>query len=324
MKERSFFWPLTLIAVGAIWLLTEMGIVPSDNLWALTHLLPFILMTLGLGLILRAYWRFGGLLTSLIVVGGAVLAIIYAPQLGWDKGSATGFNIAWGDIGNGAGGVKGSGKIVTESREVSGFDAVSLEYPAKVTIHQGKAESVTLKGDDNLLPQILVEVDGDTLRIDSSERSWGDRVSPSQPLEVEITVKDLRQVHFPSAGSLTVEKLTTDSLEISVSGAGDIALRDLDAGSLDIALSGAGSVDADGTADKLNVRISGAGEFKGGDLHSQTAETHISGMGSATVWVDKELDASISGAGSVNYYGDPTSVQEQISGAGDVKGLGKK
>jgi hypothetical protein len=46
-------------------------------------------------------------------------------------------------------------------------------------------------------------------------------------------------------------------------------------------------------------------------------------MDSATVWVDRELDASISGAGSVNYYGDPR-VQEQISGAGDVKGLGEK
>jgi len=50
---------------------------------------------------------------------------------------------------------------------------------------------------------------------------------------------------------------------------------------------------------------SGADEFSGGDLHSQTAETHISGMGSATVWVDKELNAN-------------------ISGAGDVKGLGEK
>ena len=43
---------------------------------------------------------------------------------------------------------------------------------------------------------------------------------------------------------------------------------------------------------------SGADEYNGGDLHSQTAETHISGMGSATVWVDKELDANISGAGT--------------------------
>ena len=65
------------------------------------------------------------------------------------------------------------------------------------------------------------------------------------------------------------------------------------------------------------------GKFKGGDLPSQTAEVYISGMKSATVWVDRELDASISGAGSVNYYGDP-NVQEQISGVGDVKGLGEK
>lgn len=37
-------------------------------------------------------------------------------------------------------------------------------------------------------------------------------------------------------------------------------------------------------------------------------------MDSATVWVDRELDAtSVSGAGLENYYGDP-SVQEQISG----------
>jgi hypothetical protein len=323
MKEHSIFWPLTFIAVGSIWLLNGMGSIPSANLWALTHLLPFILIVLGLGLILRAYWRFGSMLTSLIVVGGAVLAIVFAPQLGWDKGPATGWHMSWGDFDGASGAVKGSGEIVTETREVSGFDEVSLEYPAKVTIHQGKTESVTLKGDDNLMPQILVENDGGTLRIDTAERDWDDRVNPSQPLEIVIMVKDLKQVRFPSAGSLTVEKLTTDSFEVVVSGAGDITLRDLDADSLDVVLSGAGSVDADGVADDLNVRISGAGEFSGGDLHSQTAKTQISGMGSATVWVDKELDASISGAGSVNYYGDP-SVQEQISGAGDVKGLGEK
>lgn len=323
MKEHSIFWPLTFIAVGVIWLLSGMGIIPSANLWALTHLLPYILIALGLGLILRAYWRFGGMLTSLIVVGGAVLAILFAPQLGWDKGPAMGWHIELGDFDGGSGGVKGSGEIVSETREVSDFDAISLEYPAKVTIHQGKTESVTLKGDDNLLPQILTDIEGGTLRIDTGERNWGERVSPSKPLEIVITVRNLREVRFPSAGSLTIEKLTTDSLEVVVSGAGDIALRDLDAGSLDVVLSGAGSVDADGVADELNVRISGAGEFSGGDLHSQTAETHISGMGSATVWVEEELDASISGAGSVNYYGDP-SVQEHISGAGDVKGLGGK
>ncbi|MBI5954235.1 MAG: hypothetical protein HY865_21475 [Chloroflexi bacterium] len=45
---------------------------------------------------------------------------------------------------------------------------------------------------------------------------------------------------------------------------------------------------------ELDASTNGAGEFKGGDLHSQTAETHISGMDSATVWVDRELDVRLS------------------------------
>jgi hypothetical protein len=233
------------------------------------------------------------------------------------------WDIELGDFDGGSGAIKGSGAIVTDTRKVPAFDAVSLEYPAKVIIRQGRTESVTLKGDDNLLPQILTDIEDGALRIDTGERDWNDRVNPSQPLEIEITVGDLKQVRFPSAGSLTVEKLNTDSLEVIVSGAGDIELRDLDAGSLDVVLSGAGSVEADGVVEELSVRISGAGEFEGGDLHSQFADAHISGMGSATVWVDRELDASISGAGSVNYYGGPT-VDEHISGAGSVEGLGDR
>lgn len=320
MKEHSIFWPLVLIATGVMWLLNGMGIVPTANLWALTHLLPFILIVLGLGLILRSYWRFAGMLTSLIVVGGAVLAIVFAPQLGWAGSPPLGWNIGAGDFG---GGVQGSGRIESETRKVSGFDSVSVGYPAEVIIRQGKTESVTLKGDDNVLPQILIETDGGVLRIDTNEENWNKRVDPTRAVEITITVKDLQKVTFSSAGKLLVEDLKTDSLELVESGAGEMTLSNLDAGSLDVTLSGAGNVVADGMADNLGVRISGFGDFDGSDLHSQSAEVHITGAGSATVWADKELDASISGAGSVNYYGDP-SVQEHISGAGDVKGLGEK
>ena len=35
-------------------------------------------------------------------------------------------------------GVRGSGNVITETRKVSGFDAINVEYPAKVLITQGK------------------------------------------------------------------------------------------------------------------------------------------------------------------------------------------
>ena len=322
MKERSIFWPLVMIAAGVLWLLIGMGIVPRANLWALTYTFPYLLIALGVGLILRAYWRFAGMLISLLVVAGAVMAVFYAPQLGWDDAPSWSWNM-WDFNPEIGGGLSGSGVIESEKRRVSEFDAISIEYPADILIKQGESESITIEADDNLLPQLVTEVRNGTLYIENKEIRWSERVSPSEPVFVIITVVELDRVSFPTAGHMLVDNLKTTSLSISVSGAGDIELVEIDAGKLDIALSGAGDIEADGIADDLGLRISGMGSFSGADLETQYAEIRISGAGNATVWVESELDASISGAGSVNYYGDP-DVSKSVSGVGSVNRVGKK
>ena len=47
---RSLFGPLLLIAIGAVWLLVKSGTIPAANLWALTHIWPFLLIAAGLGI----------------------------------------------------------------------------------------------------------------------------------------------------------------------------------------------------------------------------------------------------------------------------------
>ncbi len=320
MKERSIFWPLVLIAAGVLWLLIGMGIVPRANLWALSHTLPYLLITLGVGLILRAYWRFAGMLVSLLVVAGAVLAVVYAPQLGWDKSPDWAMWSFGPDLG---GSQPGSGVIETETRKVADLKVIFVEYPAEVTIRQGDAPSLTITADDNLLPQLLTEVRDGKLTIRNSERNWNQRVRPSKTVQIALTVRDLREVAFSSAGKLHIEGLETDTLTVTVSGAGDVVLTGIDVGQLTCTLSGAGNVNADGTADGVNLRISGFGNFNGGDLQAQTAALHISGAGNATLWVERDLDARISGAGSIDYYGNPT-VSKTISGAGSVRKIGEK
>ena len=322
MKERSIFWPLVMIAAGVLWLMVGMDIIPRTNLWALTHTFPFLLIALGVGLILRAYWRFAGMLVSLLVVAGAVLAVVYAPQLGWNDAPSWGWSM-WNFNPEIGGGVAGSGVVRTEERQVSEFDSISIQYPAEITVRQGESESVTIEADDNLLPQLTTNVNNGTLEFENSERSWSERVNPSTTVQVTITVVDLNQISFPSAGEMLVENLETKSLAISVSGAGDIELSDLDVDNLEFNLSGAGNVYADGTAEKLHLRISGFGNFSGYDLESQEVDVAISGAGSATVWAESELDARISGAGSVNYYGNP-DVSKSVSGVGSVTRAGEK
>jgi hypothetical protein len=312
MKERSLFFPLALIAAGILWIMISMGKIPAENLWALAHIWPILLIAAGLGLILRSYWPQARMIIDIVVVGVAVLAVIYAGQFNWTTPQ-------WG-LGLGSsfvGGMHGSGHIVSETRDVSDFLAISVEYPADVVITQGPAESVVVTADDNLLPQLGTEMSMGTLVIKNTEPDWDQRVNPTKLVRIAVTVKDLRDVNFTSAGNVRIEKLATESLNVRVSGAGNLTLDQLNTRKLDYLLSGAGSLTATGVADVFDLNISGLGGFNGKDLINNSATVSMSGMGGATVHPKNELVVYISGVGSVRYYGNP-QVSEHISGLGIV------
>jgi hypothetical protein len=121
-RNRSLFWPLLLIAAGVVWLLVKSGTVPSANLWALTHIWPFLLIAAGVGIILRPYWQYTSIALDVLIIGGALLAILYAPQMGWASPSMlTMFNngnLHWTCE-------RGSGNVVTE-REKSAISQQKL------------------------------------------------------------------------------------------------------------------------------------------------------------------------------------------------------
>jgi len=320
-QKRSLFGPLLLIAAGVIWLLVKSGNIPSANLWALTHIWPFLLIAAGLGIILKPYWQYTSVVLDVLIIGGAILAILYAPQLGWSSPSMFAIFNNHGEVFMGPG-ERGSGHMVVESRKVNGFHAIEIDYPAQVFVKQGSQESLEIEAEDNLLPNLKTQVRNGTLEI-FYRRENGKHVNPTKTVQITIVVKDLDDVDFNSAGELTIEKLKTDNLDVSLSGAGNLRLDEVQLRGLGVSLSGAGSMTASGIADNLDLNISGFGDFKGADLHGKVARVNISGAGSATVWVDEDLTAGISGAGSISYYGS-ASVTKQISGVGGVNHAGNK
>jgi hypothetical protein len=318
-KSLSLFGPLLLIAAGVVWLLVKAGTIPLSNLWALTHIWPFALIAAGVGLMLKPFWKYISMLMDVLVIGGFVLAIFFAPKLGWDNPSIYSFTGSGGDFYIGPG-INGSGKVIAEKREIGSFDAINLEYPASVSITQGEVESVKIEAEDNLLPDLKTQVKNGTLEI-FYKKTNDKHVNPTKPVVITIVVKDLANVDFSSAGELIINGLKTDNLDVSLNGAGNLELNEINIKKLAVDLSGAGSMSASGTAEGLDVNINGFGDFKGADLHGKTADVNISGAGSATVWVDNELDAEISGAGSINYYGS-AKVKKQINGLGSINHQG--
>ena len=315
--RRSIFGPLLLIAAGVVWLMVKSGSVPSSNLWALTHIWPFLLIAAGIGLILRPYWSYTSILLDILIIGGTFAAILYAPRMGWDN-PPVGYVFSGNEFYIGPT-ERGSGTMKTETRKVESFHAVEVSYPAQVFITQGGSESLKIEAEDNILPGLQTRVRNNRLEIFYKVEE-GKAVRPTKPVKITIVVKDLDEVDFESAGKLDIEGIETDSLTVSVSGAGDLKLKEIAVKDLSVNLSGAGSMSASGSADDLSLNISGFGSFNGKELHGKTADVDLSGAGSATVWVDERLDAGISGAGSINYYGSP-DVNKNVSGVGGVTQL---
>jgi hypothetical protein len=218
------------------------------------------------------------------------------------------------------GGVPGSGNIQTETRDAGAFKAITVEYPgAEIIVQQGDRETVEIEADDNLIPQLSTEVLSERLTIKNVETDWKASVNPSRPMKIAVTVRDLNEIALPApVGNLEVNDLQAGTLKLVVSGGAQVRLNGIQVDLLYSDLSGAGDIQASGTVDELKLILSGFGSFNAADLKSNKATIELSGMGDATVRVEEELAATITGAGSIKYFGNP-HVEQKVTGAGTVK-----
>jgi hypothetical protein len=213
--------------------------------------------------------------------------------------------------------VTGSGKAVTETREVSDFRKVEMGTLGTLYIEFGEREALRIEADDNLLPYLETEVRGDALKITSRDMVG---ILPKEPIYYHLTVRTLDEIVLSGLGSIEVqEPIEASTFAVTISGGGNVELEDLRAESFDVALTGLGDLYIDeGTVEVQDVLISGGGNYRARGLDSERATVRLTGLGSATVRVSETLDVTISGGGSVKYIGSP-SVTQNVSGLGHVE-----
>ncbi len=217
----------------------------------------------------------------------------------------------------------GSGKVKTETRNVTGFSGVQFAGLGQLDIIQGTSEGLTIEGEDNILPKIVTDVRSGVLYIGFERDNWQDMVRPTRNLIFTLKVKNLNSLDLSGLGNVTVPRLTAEALSIKVSGAGGVKIAQITANTVTSSMSGAGNVDLAGKITGQTLTLSGLGNYSAGDLESQTASITVSGAGGAKVWAKDTLNVKIGGAGSVSYYASP-KVTKEISGLGVVDSLGNK
>jgi predicted small secreted protein len=219
--------------------------------------------------------------------------------------------------------VRGSGKVISNSRSVSGFDSLLFAGIGELIITQGATESLKIDAEDNIMPKIITRVEKGQLYIGFERENWQDQVFPTKSIVFNLTVKNLKSVELSGVGSVNTSAFKANDLAIKVGGAGGVKMKGLDIGTITTTLSGAGNVELFGKAGRVEVSLSGVGNFSCGDLQVSTAKVTVSGAGGATVWAVENLEINITGAGSVGYYGKPRLIKN-ITGLGVINELGNK
>ena len=193
--------------------------------------------------------------------------------------------------------ITGSGKAVTQSRQVHDFRGLGLSIPAIVEVTQGPHERLAITADDNVLPLIENVVEGGVLKLRLREGTRLQRAT----IRVSLQVKALESISISGSGEVRAPALSGENLRLDIAGSGDARLG--------------------GKAQALDVRISGSGNVDAAKLTAQRAAVSVSGSGDAVVSARESLNVRIAGSGDVRYYGDPR-VQKSVAGSGSLRRLG--
>lgn len=212
--------------------------------------------------------------------------------------------------------IRGNGKISTETRTASSFNGVRVSGAIDLYVSNGASTAVRVEADENLMKYIIVENDGDVLKIRPKS---GINLKPSRSIRVYVSAPAFSRLEASGACDIFSENKiqSQGTLQIDLSGASDAKI-DLNAPKVDVDVSGACSVTLKGETRDFMVEGSGSTDIKCYELLAENTKVDISGAGNAQVFASVKLDVDVSGAADVKYKGNAT-VNQQISGAGSVK-----
>ena len=203
---------------------------------------------------------------------------------------------------------------VKETRHVDNFSRINVSSGIDLIISQGDRTDVVAEArNDEMLESILTEVDGNTLKIYSKQKTF----KPG-PRKVYVTCRDIDGIKATGGSDISAESvIKVSNLEISAHGGSDVRME-IKADELRCEISGGSDADFIGEVMKFTAVASGGSDIRAKELIAENCDLEVSGGSDASITVNNELDVQASGGSDVTYYGDAKIKNVNASGGSDV------
>ncbi len=214
--------------------------------------------------------------------------------------------------------IEGSGNVVTIEKFFADFNKIDIANAFKVTITRGDSFSIVIRIDDNIVTYLNAVKLGNTFKI-YLDSGYSYR---NVTLEADITLPDLEGLNLSGASQATIPGFDFDHAFHAVLSGASIVIATMNTGNVDISLSGASRITLEGYGEDLGINASGASMVELGDFEAVDADVVLSGASSATINISGTLNANLSGASRLYYYGNPTMENIVTTGSSTIQRLG--
>jgi hypothetical protein len=210
--------------------------------------------------------------------------------------------------------IRGSGVKLTESRKIADFTQIEVSDGVNLEVKKG-ATSLTIEGDDNIVPLYSTEVVGGTLRIRRNSR---ESLSTSRELIVRVTTPSLSHLTASGGVHASLVDVVAPKFAAELSGGVELSAPRLALESLDLEASGGVNVAMSGKAHAAKFNLSGGVEVKAKTLEVDQLAVDASGGCDLDITAKESITGDASGGVGLTVHGNPPKSRVRTSGGADV------
>lgn len=213
-----------------------------------------------------------------------------------------------------------AGPMATRTFPVGSFTKLEVAGPFDVSVSTGKQPSASVQGPQKLLEKMVVEVDGDTLKVHPEKGGWMNRGFrwTGDHAKLTITVPTLQGAAIAGSGNMSVDRVSGDRFRGSIAGSGKLELPAVAVSQLQLEIAGSGDVQAAGRTQEASYEIAGSGNIRAGQVDARDARASIAGSGNIQGRASGTAKVNIAGSGDVEITGGAKCTVSK-AGSGNVR-----
>jgi len=210
----------------------------------------------------------------------------------------------------------GSGNLVTQTRNVDRFKAVSVGGGFEVEIKIGSPAKVVIEADDNIINDIEATVNNGQLKI-----SINDGISFNDAhVEVFITSNEITRISSSASAKVVVtDEIESDENITLKASSGSFIKATVNAPVTEADASSGAEIVVNGRTKTFKAESSSGATVKALDLLSENTTAQASSGASTSVHASVQINAKASSGGSVTYRGEASAIIKESSGGSIAK-----